>query len=207
MPFEPRVHLPDDFDDDLRAAGMFAAEGEAPGEFSDAAWEAALPPEFSALAEQLAADAAHLAACYPAQVERGLPISDPIVAELAPAAPAVLPAPAFTLAAAGGLVGGIVAAVLFLVSLIGPGNGDPAGRRAPIVAVPGNPSTPTLAEHPQIAQGVEAALRSALLPAPPALMQSGEVPVRALRELSGPELEGLIDLLDAPASDKPSLSI
>lgn len=217
MPFEPRIHQPDDDwarrqDDEFRAADLAAeqsraeAMGNTDADFSDAAWEAAaLPPEFAALAEQLTADSAFLAECYPADAIRAPLEYEPVTAEVAVAPMA---APAFTLAMAGGLVGGIVAIVLLMAGLVGhwgeSPNGNVTAAIQPAVEVPATPMRDRLVAT----FGAENVLPAMIAPTPSLLnLKPGESPVRALRQLSGPELEGLIDLLDEPSGDKPSLSI
>jgi hypothetical protein len=226
MRFEPRLFQPDDFDDDFRAAESAAdfARWDAMPEdavpelaaesLADSEWEAStLPPEFAALAEQLTCDANHLAACYPAGAARLAPVAlaaveatvepDDVKAPVATTVVA-LPAPSFSMAAAGGLVGGIVALLLLMSSLASRWGGESpsesplAGPTRPVFAPQAIPGTNPLATFPTAPAAVTPGLPAS---------DAGEMPVRVLRSLTGPELEGLIDLLEHPDGEKPTLSI
>lgn len=225
MRFEPRLFQPDDFDDDFRAAESAAEFARCDAEenswpemsadgsdsLADAEWESAtLPPEFAALAEQLTSDANHLAACYPAGAARLAPMAlaaveatvEPVTADSSiPSGSTSLAAPAFSMAAAGGLVGGIVALLLLMSSLAGRWGGD-SPSESPLAG----PTQPAFA--PMATPGINpfASAPAALSPSLPAADPT-EMPVRVLRGLTGPELEGLIDLLEHPEGEKPTLSI
>jgi hypothetical protein len=140
-----------------------------------------LPADLAALAEQLGDDAAHLSACYPA--DRAPQVA--LAAELVQSAARIKRQHWFRSAVVVGT--GLATVAALGISLI------IAAQQAPDTAGPSRPLVVSPGERPLSAS---AALIDPL-PAAPAL---------SVGELSGPELEALLDLLDSEPRSMASIS-
>ncbi len=157
MPFEPRLIRPDDVCDDET--------------------ELALPADLAELAEQLTADANHIASTYSAS-------SGATLRQASPAVPAQLPveAPSRWRRAA-------TAAAILLIASAGVARWV-TWPETPQAALP----TILLGGHHHVASDPQPAVDTA-------------VPAQFFQGLSGPEREGLLDLLERDTSQQSSLSI
>jgi hypothetical protein len=207
MPFEPRLMKPEESDldeaqlDELIASTLLRED------------ESGLPADLGELASQLRADSAFLGTCYPA-THSAYPATrataEPVELQpaTAPSAPASVPSmrPYW-------LAGTMLSALLAVGAawwLAGPGGRPELPVDSSAVAKETAPSAEIAERSPlEVALRTrEAAIGIAELPAATTDISAPA----ALRDLTGPELEGLLDLLetqslDTPSQGKPRLSI
>lgn len=165
MPFDPRLITPDD------------APLDAHGEID-------LPDDLAELAAQLCDDAAHLSACYPA---RSLHHESPTAAEVVSA-----PSRAFNRTSRmrrALLASCAVAAALAVAVGIGylPRQQDEVARAKPLVAT-------EVAATSALDATSEASVSAPAASPSPRIQRLPWAPTPAIGEVSGPELEGLLDL-------------
>jgi hypothetical protein len=203
MRFEPRLLKPDDLTDvkldELLATTMLRDD------------ESGLPADLAELAGQLKADSAFLGATYPATLRapneptRAPSVSDGRTELAAP--PAMNVAPPQPTARPYWLAGTTLAAMVAVGVawwLTRPSDTPPLAVQPPV------PITSIVANETPERSPLEVAMkaREAAMGLDEESLPTSEVSSPAtLRDLTGPELEGLLDLLEGQSQGKPKLSI